>query len=153
MRIAAFFVLPVLATAACDSTSGMGFGGTPPVRIGGNWTYSFDVIDESRQATCQARGNVNIVQTQIGDQFTGGVSGVFSCMNGGEMTGDQTALVPISGGELTGMGLRFIAFGCIHLGAVSGDPPNHAFGTLECTFPVTEMGPTRPFSGTWEATR
>ena len=152
MKVCAFFPLAALALAGCDTTSATGnFTGTPPIRIQGSWTYRFDVSEPSMMATCQTRGMVQITQTQNGDQFGGGISSIFSCTNGGETTEPTTALLPVTAGELAGQSVRFIAFGCIHLGALTDE--NHFAGTLNCTFPLTEMGPTYQFSGTWEAAR
>jgi len=155
MKVCAFFPLAALALAGCDTTSATGnFTGTPAIRIAGSWTYRFDVIEPSMMATCHlTRGTMTINQTQNGDQFTGGVSGDYACINGGEAPEPATAIVPVTVGELAGQGVRFIAFGCIHLGALTGSDANHFAGTLNCTFPLTEMGPAYPFSGTWEATR
>lgn len=104
-------------------------------------------------ATCQAHGLVFFNPTAAGDQFTGFVNSIYSCFNGGESTGDVTAIVPVSAGELAGEAVRFIAFGCVQLGAFSGSPPNRANGTLSCTFPITDFGPSLSFMGTWEASR
>ena len=153
MKTCTFCLLAVLALAACDTVSDTnGATGTPPIRIQGNWTYSFDVVDETGEATCQTRGSIAINQTQAGDQFGGLISGVYSCTYGGD-TNDQTAVLPISAGELSGLSVRFIAFGCTHLGAASGDPATSMSGGLTCTFPLTPGGPTRVFSGSWGANR
>jgi hypothetical protein len=154
MKIGLLFILAVPAMMACDTTTGTGeFTGVPPVRIAGSWTYSFQVFDASGNAHCETNGTALINQTQNGDQFAGGVSGVFICTEGSQSDGEQTALVAITAGEVSGLGVRFIAFGCVHLGTIGGDPPNIFSGTLNCTFPVTANGPARPFSGTWSATR
>lgn len=154
MKIGVLFLLAVPAVMACDAATDVGdFTGTPPARIAGMWTYDFVVYDDDGIASCATSGNVQISQTQNGDQFSGGVNGVFSCSENGLPGEPQTAIVAITAGELTGASVRFIAFGCVHLGGVSGDPPDHLGGTLNCTFPVSEFGPTRPFSGTWGANR
>ena len=157
MKITAFLVLlpTILAIAACDSvTPNQGFVGTPPLKIGGAWTYKLDVIDESGLATCQNHdGTLNINPTGAGDTFTGNVRGVFSCMYGGESTGDF-AIAAVTSGELTGESVRFIAYGCVHLGALSGSPPDHASGrVVNCSLGPAPDYPTRPFGGTWEASR
>jgi hypothetical protein len=154
MKIGVLFLLAVPAVIACDSTTYAGdFVGTPSIRIAGTWSYNFIVYDADSGAYCTTSGNVMLNQSQNGDQFTGGVSGVFNCIENGYPGEEQTAIVPVTAGELAGASVRFIAFGCIHLGAVSGTPANHFTGTLNCTFPLSEFGPTRPMSGTWEATR
>ena len=156
MKISGFLVLlpTVLGMAACDHTSpSEGLVGTPPIKIGGTWSYRFDVSETSIMATCQARGTVTFSPNAAGDQFTGFVSSIYSCFNGGESTGDVTAIVPVTSGELAGQAVRFIAFGCIQLGAFSGSPPNHAIGNLSCSFPITDFGPSLAFQGTWEASR
>ena len=157
MKITAFFVLlpTILAIAACDNvTPNQGFVGTPPLKIGGAWTYKFDVIDESGQAICQTHdGALNITPTAAGDTFNGNVRGVLSCVLGGDSNGDF-GIASVTGGELTGESLRFIVYGCVHLGAVSGSPPDHASGTvLNCSLKPAADYPTRSFTGTWEASR
>jgi hypothetical protein len=157
MKISGFFILlvTVLAIAACDRASPIeGRVGTPPLKIGGAWTYKFDVIDQSGLATCQTHdGTLNINPTGAGDSFNGNVRGVFACMLSGDSTGDF-AIAAVTSGELTGESVRFIAYGCVHLGALSGSPPDHASGiVLDCSLGPAPDYPTRPFTGTWEASR
>jgi len=154
LRTFTLVLLTVVATTACDAAPDITeYTGTPPLRIAGTWTYEFNVYDADGMAHCTTFGNVLINQTQNGDQFTGGVSGVYNCTEGSQSEGDQTAIVAVTAGELTGLGVRFIAFGCIHLGALTDSTARQFRGTLNCTFPVTENGPSHDFSGTWEASR
>jgi hypothetical protein len=153
MRTFTLVLLTVVATTACDAAPDITqYTGTPPLRIAGTWTYEFNVYDGAL-ANCRTSGNVQINQTLNGDQFSGYVHGEYACINGGDVPEPVTALVPVTAGELTGLGVRFIAFGCVHLGALTDSTAKQFRGTLNCTFPVTENGPSHDFSGTWEASR
>lgn len=154
MRIGVVLLFAVPAILACDAATDTGeYTGTPAIRIAGSWTYEFNVYDADSMAHCRTYGDVLINQTQNGDQFTGGVRGVYNCTDGSQSDGDLPALVAVTSGELSGLAVRFIAFGCVHLGTLTDASATHLKGNLSCTFPVTEFGPTRPFFGTWEATR
>src|SRR6185503_9579113 len=101
MKIGVLFLLEVPAVIACDSTTYVGeFVGTPSIRIAGTWSYNFIVYDADSGAYCTTSGNVMLNQSQNGDQFTGGVSGVFNCTENGYPGEEQTAIVPVTAGEL-----------------------------------------------------
>jgi hypothetical protein len=158
MKISAFFIrLPtILAIAACDGvTPSQGFVGTPPLKIGGGWTYKLDVIDASGIATCQTYdGTLTINPTAAGDTSNGNVRAPLSCTVGVDSEG-YYGISAVTAGELTGESVRFVAYGaCVHQGALSGSPPDHASGTvINCSFAPLPDYPARTFNGTWEASR
>jgi hypothetical protein len=154
MRIAAFFPLAVLATAACDHTTPTGgVVGTPPIRVGGNWSYSF-VVTDGMMASCQAQGSFSVTQSQMGtgDQFNGLVQGVQNCLFGGETTEDAL-YGGVSLGEIAGESVRFTGLGCLHTGTASGNPATAMSGVATCSFSVPPETPARTFSGSWQASR
>ena len=157
MKISACFVLllAILAMTGCDSTTpSAGLSGTPPIRLGGNWAYTFNVSD-GVMSTCQANATLQVNQSLMGtgDQFTGLLfQGVQVCLFGGERTEDPL-FGGVSAGEISGESVRFIGLGCLHMGVASGNPPNHMEGVSSCSFSIPPETPPRTLTGTWEASR
>lgn len=153
MRLCLLFVLAVLAVTACDHPTASLTTGTPPIRIGGNWTYTFDVSD-GMMASCQANASLTVTQSQMGtgDQFSGVATGVQNCLFGGETTEDNL-YGGVGGGEIGGESVRFTGLGCLHQGSASGDPATHMGGTATCSFSVPPLTNPHTFTGTWEAFR
>ena len=154
MKMCALFLFAVLAMTACDHPSDSnGATGTPPIRIGGNWTYTFDISD-GNMASCQANASLTVTQSQMGtgDQFTGTVLGSQSCLFGGDMTLDNL-YGSVTAGEIGGAAVSFRGMGCFHTGAASGDPANSMSGSTTCSMSIPPETPPHTLTGTWTASR
>lgn len=149
-----FVFLAAFAISACGDKSPTGVTtGTAALRITGSWMYSADAMDAGMMATCHAQGTLSFSQTDVGDQFGGGLQGLQSCIDGGVSTGNMDVIVPVTAGELAGAAAKFDLLGCTHMGTVTGSPPNRVAGTVTCSLAVTAGGTPRPFTGAWVATR
>ncbi len=117
--------------------------------ITGTWQFTETYGNTALGLSCNNGGSLNLIQS------SGNVTGIFTqegmCIDSNLNIFDNSGSGSVSGGQISGTNLSFVAGGCTYNGSVSGNPANLVSGSIICALAIGGMN--FDLTGSWTASR